>query len=106
MKSFPDKILVTGLGAITPLGNTMEENWHAVLERRTAISPITRFDLGGIACQKGGTIGGADAEVAGASTPDALIALAEIRPNKGQPRKNFDEEALEELDRMMRGSAE
>ena len=42
-------------------------------------------------------MGGADAEVAGASTPDALIALAEIRPNKGQPRKNFDEEALEEL---------
>lgn len=42
-------------------------------------------------------MGGADAEVAGASTPDALIALADIRPNKGQPRKNIDETALEEL---------
>ena len=56
MNTFPDKILVTGLGAVTPLGATMEENWRAVLEKRTAIAPITRFDLGGIACQKGGIV--------------------------------------------------
>ena len=42
-------------------------------------------------------MGGADAEVAGAAQPEAMIALSEIRPNKGQPRKNFDEAALEEL---------
>ncbi len=56
MKTFPDKILITGLGAVTPLGATMAENWRAVLEKRTAIAPITRFDLGGIACQKGGIV--------------------------------------------------
>ena len=56
MKTFPHKILVTGLGAITPLGATMDENWRAVLGKRTAIAPITRFDLGGIACQKGGIV--------------------------------------------------
>ena len=42
-------------------------------------------------------MGGADAEVGGAPAPDAMIPLSEIRPNKGQPRKNFDEEALNEL---------
>jgi 3-oxoacyl-[acyl-carrier-protein] synthase II len=56
MKTFPHKIMVTGLGAITPLGETMAENWRAVLEKRSAIAQITRFDLGGIACQKGGIV--------------------------------------------------
>ena len=42
-------------------------------------------------------MGGADAEVAAAVTPDSILPLSDIRPNKGQPRKNFDEDALEEL---------
>ena len=43
-------------------------------------------------------MGGADAEVAGAAqVADTVLPLDSIRPNKGQPRKNFDEEALEEL---------
>ena len=43
-------------------------------------------------------MGGADAEVAGATqAPDTMLPLESIRPNKGQPRKNFDEDALEEL---------
>lgn len=42
-------------------------------------------------------MGGADAEVGAAITPDTILPLADIRPNKGQPRKNFDQEALEEL---------
>jgi ParB family chromosome partitioning protein len=43
-------------------------------------------------------MGGADAEVGGApAAPDAMIKLDDIRPNKNQPRKNFDPEALAEL---------
>ena len=43
-------------------------------------------------------MGGADAEVGGsAAVPDAMIKLDDIRPNKNQPRKNFDPEALAEL---------
>ena len=43
-------------------------------------------------------MGGADAEVAGATqAADTVLPLDSIRPNKGQPRKNFDEQALEEL---------
>ena len=41
--------------------------------------------------------GGADAEVAAAIAPDTTLPLSDIIPNKGQPRKNFDEQALEEL---------
>ena len=56
MKTFPDKIFVTGLGAITPLGSTMDDNWRAVLGKHTAISPISRFDLGGLSCRMGGIV--------------------------------------------------
>lgn len=43
-------------------------------------------------------MGVADAETAATSAaPDATLPLDKIKPNKGQPRKNFDEEALEEL---------
>ena len=42
-------------------------------------------------------MGGADAEVAGAAAPDTVLPLSVIQPNKGQPRKNFDEDALNEL---------
>lgn len=37
-----------------------------------------------------------DAEV-GDAAPDATLPIGELRANKGQPRKNFDEQALEEL---------
>lgn len=42
-------------------------------------------------------MGGADAEVAGATNADAVLPIADIKPNKNQPRKNFDEDALNEL---------
>ena len=83
MKTFPDKILVTGLGAVTPLGATMAENWRAVLDKRTAIAPVTRFDLGGIACQKGGQITDADASSGGLATAFALAALREAIAESG-----------------------
>lgn len=41
-------------------------------------------------------MGGADAEVA-AVAPDTVLPLRDIKPNSGQPRKNFDKAALEEL---------
>ncbi len=83
MKTFPDKIMVTGLGAVTPLGATMEENWHAVLEKRTAIAPITRFGLGGITCQRGGIIDGADVEAGGLATTFAHAAVREAMLQSG-----------------------
>ena len=42
-------------------------------------------------------MGGADAEVGSTVAPDATLPLSDIQPNKGQPRKNFDEDALNEL---------
>ena len=38
------RVVVTGLGAITPLGNTVEETWEAMKDGKNGIGPITSFD--------------------------------------------------------------
>jgi 3-oxoacyl-[acyl-carrier-protein] synthase II len=38
------RVVVTGLGALTPLGNTAEEFWTALIQGRSGIGPITKFD--------------------------------------------------------------
>jgi 3-oxoacyl-[acyl-carrier-protein] synthase II len=38
------RVVVTGLGAVTPLGNSVPEYWRAICEGRTGVGPITRFD--------------------------------------------------------------
>jgi len=38
------RVVITGLGLVTPLGLGVEPNWKAILEGRSAISQITRFD--------------------------------------------------------------
>jgi len=43
----PRRVVVTGLGALTPVGNTTEEFWSALKQARSGIGPITRFDPAG-----------------------------------------------------------
>ncbi|MBI4636865.1 MAG: beta-ketoacyl-ACP synthase II [Candidatus Rokubacteria bacterium] len=43
----PRRVVVTGLGALTPLGNTAEEFWTALTHARSGIGPITKFDATG-----------------------------------------------------------
>lgn len=38
------RVVVTGLGAVTPIGNTVEEFWSGIKEGKTGIGEITRFD--------------------------------------------------------------
>lgn len=38
------RVVVTGLGALTPLGNTLTESWEGLLSGRSGAAPITRFD--------------------------------------------------------------
>ena len=37
------RVVITGLGAVTPIGNTAEEFWKAVKEEQVGIGPITKF---------------------------------------------------------------
>ena len=38
------RVVVTGLGAVTPLGNNVEETWKNLLEGKSGAAPITSFD--------------------------------------------------------------
>ncbi len=38
------RVVVTGIGAITPIGNTVEEYWNALIDGRSGAAPITQFD--------------------------------------------------------------
>ena len=38
------RVVVTGLGAVTPVGNTPEETWKNLLEGKSGAGPITHFD--------------------------------------------------------------
>lgn len=50
------RVVITGLGAITPLGVTLEGIWNNLLEGRSGVRKITQFDASGLPCQIAGEI--------------------------------------------------
>ncbi len=38
------RVVVTGLGAVTPLGNSVEETWNNLVAGVSGAAPITHFD--------------------------------------------------------------
>ncbi len=42
------RVVVTGLGLISPVGNTVEEGWANILAGRSGIDRVTRFDEHGL----------------------------------------------------------
>ena len=56
------RVVVTGLGIISPVGNSIEEAWKNILAGQSGIRPITRFDVSGFSTRFGGTIEGFDAK--------------------------------------------
>ncbi|MCH8503716.1 MAG: beta-ketoacyl-ACP synthase II [Ectothiorhodospiraceae bacterium] len=54
------RVVVTGLGIISPVGNTVPEAWANILAGKSGIRPITRFDTEAFSTRFGGTIEGFD----------------------------------------------
>ena len=50
------RVVVTGLGALTPLGNSLEESWAGAIAGKSGITAITRFDANGFASRIAGEI--------------------------------------------------
>ena len=38
------RVVITGMGAVTPIGNTIEEFWDGIRSGKSGIAPITHFD--------------------------------------------------------------
>ncbi|MYC27511.1 MAG: beta-ketoacyl-ACP synthase II [Nitrospira sp. SB0662_bin_26] len=53
MTEYPPRrrVVITGLGAVTPLGVGVDKTWHAVCAGQSGIGPITRFDPSGYPCR-------------------------------------------------------
>lgn len=49
-------VVITGIGLITPIGLTLEENWRGLMEGRTGIDMIQRFDASALPTRFGGEV--------------------------------------------------
>jgi len=48
------RVVITGMGAVSPFGVTVDEYWSALVEGRSGISPVTLFDVSGFDVRIGG----------------------------------------------------
>ena len=55
-----NRVVVTGLGAITPIGNNPTQYWEGLLSGRNGITPITQFDASRHDCRIAGEVKGFD----------------------------------------------
>lgn len=65
------RVVVTGVGLVTPLGVGSEDTWQTLLQGRSGIGPITRFDAGQFASRVAGEVKNFD--------PTAFIERREAR---------------------------
>jgi len=66
-----NRVVVTGMGALTPLGLTVQDFWSALLRGENGIGTITRFDASGFSSQMAGEVKG--------FKPDAYFTPKETR---------------------------
>ena len=50
------RVVVTGLGCISPVGNTVAENWANLLAGQSGIGLITKFDASAFSCKIAGEV--------------------------------------------------
>ncbi|MDR0275612.1 MAG: beta-ketoacyl-ACP synthase II [Burkholderiaceae bacterium] len=88
------RVVVTGLGCVSPVGNSAPQSWASVLAGRSGIGPITRFDASQFACRIAGEVRGLDIapflSVKEARTMDTfihygIVAAAEAIADAGLP---------------------
>ncbi len=56
------RVVVTGLGCISPVGNTVSESWANILAGKPGIDRITKFDASSFSCQIAGEVKGFSVE--------------------------------------------
>lgn len=56
------RVVVTGLGCVSPVGNTVPEAWANLVAGQSGIDLITKFDASGMSCKIAGEVKGFDLE--------------------------------------------
>lgn len=52
------RVVVTGLGLVTPVGNTVDESWTNLIAGKSGIANITKFDASAMATKFAGEVKG------------------------------------------------
>src|SRR5512136_2592348 len=79
------RVVVTGLGVISPLGLTLRDFWEGLVAGRSGVAPITQFDASALPCQIAGEVRGfeptnyMDAKEARRISRSSQFALAAAR---------------------------
>ena len=71
------RVVVTGMGAITPLGNSVDEFWSGLKAGKCGVEKITGFDLEDLYIHIGGEVKGFDAKERLANLKDKTLPLAD-----------------------------
>jgi len=50
------RVVITGMGAVTPLGNSVEDTWKGLLEGKSGIAPIENYDVSSYSTRFAGQI--------------------------------------------------
>ena len=56
------RVVVTGLGLVTPVGNNVQDSWSNLLAGQSGIQTITKFDASAFSCQFAGEVKGFNVE--------------------------------------------
>jgi len=56
------RVVITGMGIVSPLGIGVEENWEAICQGKSGIGSITRFDASDFASKIAGEVKGFNPE--------------------------------------------
>jgi len=80
------RVVVTGLGLLTPLGAGVEHNWQGIRDGRSGIGPITNFDVEGWGCTIAGEIPSVDGRGGGAPGQPGVFDHEQIMSPKDRKR--------------------
>ena len=93
------RVVITGMGAVTPIGNTVQESWQAAKEGKCGIGPITRYDNSAMKVKLAGEVkdldidgllGKRDAKKMDRFTQLALVASDQAMADSGLDREQED----------------
>ena len=91
-----ERVVITGMGAVTPVGLTAEESWQSIRQGRCGIGPITRYDPAGQKVTLAAEVKGFDPEQylerREARNSDRYVQLALAAAAQAAKQSGFDVE--------------
>jgi 3-oxoacyl-[acyl-carrier-protein] synthase II len=54
------RVVITGMGALSPVGNNVADSWNSIISGKSGIGPIKRFDVSDFSTRIGGAVKGFD----------------------------------------------